>query len=253
VTSLSIWVFGVLLVLSVGALVAGVRYATYRKLQSQLEILNRQRALERERTRIARDLHDDLGASLTRIALLSELAKADLHQPELAKTHLDQIFTTVSGLTRELNEIVWAVNPANDSLEHFTNHICKFAQDYLSLAGIRCRLDFPESVPAYPMPSPERHSLFLAAKEALHNIVKHAEAGQVWIRLKIEQGVLLLLVEDDGKGWDTEILTAGSQTVVGHGLTNMQKRMEQLGGRFAQQSKPGNGTIVRLELPLRKQ
>ncbi len=252
-TSLSIWVFGVLLVLSVGALVAGVRYATYRKLQSQLEILNRQRALERERTRIARDLHDDLGASLTRIALLSELAKADLHQPELAKTHLDQIFTTVSGLTRELNEIVWAVNPANDSLEHFTNHICKFAQDYLSLAGIRCRLDFPESVPAYPMPSPERHSLFLAAKEALHNIVKHAEAGQVWIRLKIEQGVLLLLVEDDGKGWDTEILTAGSQTVVGHGLTNMQKRMEQLGGRFAQQSKPGNGTIVRLELPLRKQ
>jgi len=253
VTSLSIWVFGVLLVLSVGALVAGVRYATYRKLQSQLEILNRQRALERERTRIARDLHDDLGASLTRIALLSELAKADLHQPELAKTHLDQIFTTVSGLTRELNEIVWAVNPANDSLEHFTNHICKFAQDYLSLAGIRCRLDFPESVPAYPMPSPERHSLFLAAKEALHNIVKHAEAGQVWIRLKIEQGVLLLLVEDDGKGWDTEILTAASQTVVGHGLTNMQQRMEQLGGRFAQQSKPGNGTIVRLELPLRKQ
>ena len=252
-TSLSFWIFGVLLVLSVGALVAGVRYATYRKLQSQLEILSRQRALERERTRIARDLHDDLGASLTQIALLSELAKADIHQPELARTHLDQIFTTVSGLTRELNEIVWAVNPANDSLEHFTDHICKFAQDYLSLAGIRCRLDFPESVPAYPMPSPERHSLFLAAKEALHNIVKHAEAGQVWIRLKLEQGMLLLLVEDDGKGWDTEILTAASPTVTGHGLSNMQKRMEQLGGRFAQQSKPGNGTIVRLELPLRKQ
>jgi len=169
VTSLSLWIFGVLLVLSVGGLVAGVRYATYRKLQSELEILSRQRALDRERTRIARDLHDDLGASLTQIALLSELAKADIHQPELARTHLDQIFTTVSGLTRELNEIVWAVNPANDSLEHFTNHICKFAQDYLSLAGIRCRLDFPESVPAYPMPSPERHSLFLATKEALHN------------------------------------------------------------------------------------
>ncbi len=252
-TSLSIWIFGVLLVLGIGALVAGVRYATYRKLQSQLEILSRQRALERERTRIARDLHDDLGASLTRIALLSELAKADIHQPELARTHLDQIFTTVSGLTRDLNEIVWAVNPANDSLEHFTDHICKFAQDYLSLAGIRCRLDFPESVPAYPMPSPERHSLFLAAKEALHNIVKHAEAGQVWIRLKIEQGMLLLLVEDDGKGWDTEILTAASPTVTGHGLSNMQKRMEQLGGRFVQQSKSGSGTIVRLELPLRKQ
>src|SRR5437660_3080590 len=209
------WVLGALLVLIVGALVAGVRYTLYRKMRSQLELLNRQRTLERERTRIARDLHDDLGASLTQIALLSELAKADIHQPELARTHLDQIFTTVSGLTRELNEIVWAVNPANDSLEHFTDHICKFAQDYLSLAGIRCRLDFPETVPAYPMPSSERQSLFLAAKEALHNIVKHAQAGQVWIRLKLEPGMLLLLLEDDGKGWDTELLTVAPGVVVG--------------------------------------
>ena len=156
-------------------------------------------------------------------------------------------------LARELNEIVWAVNPANDDLEHFTDHICKFAQDYLSLAGIRCRLDFPETVPAYPMPSSERQSLFLAAKEALHNIVKHAQAGQVWIRLKLEPGMLLLLLEDDGKGWDTELLTVAPGVVVGNGLSNMQKRMEQLGGRFAQQTKSGSGTIVRLELPLRKQ
>jgi signal transduction histidine kinase len=250
--SLSIGLLGAVLVLTAGVLVAAVRYVTHRKMQTRLEILERQRVLERERARIARDLHDDLGASLTRIALLSELAKADLHQPALARTHLDQIFTTVRGLTRELNEIVWAVNPANDNLEHFTDHICKFAQDYLGLAGIRCRLDFPESVPVYPMPSPERHSLFLAAKEALQNIVKHAEAGQVWIRLKLEPGVLLLLLEDDGKGSDTEMLTADSSAVAGNGLSNMQNRMEQLGGRFVQQTRPGNGTIVRLELPLRK-
>ena len=247
--TLSTWLLGVLLVLTVGALVTTVRYVTKRKMEARLEILERQRALERERARIARDLHDDLGASLTRIALLSELAKADLRQPELARTHLDQIFNTVSGLTRELNEIVWAVSPANDDLEHFSDHICKFAQDYLSLAGIRCRLDFPESVPAYPMPSPERHSLFLAAKEALHNIVKHAEAGQVWIRLKLESSVLLLLVEDDGKGCDKD--STGAGTLEGNGQFNMQKRMEQLGGRFARQTSPGNGTIVRLELPLR--
>jgi signal transduction histidine kinase len=252
-TSLSTWLLSTVVVLTVGALVAGVRYVTHRKMQTRLEILERQQALERERARIARDLHDDLGANLTRIALLSELAKADLHQPELAKTHLDQIFTTVSGLTRELNEIVWAVNPANDDLEHFTDHICKFAQDYLSLAGIRCRFDFPESVPAYPLLSQERHSLFLAAKEALQNIVKHAEAGQVWIRLQLEPGVLLLLVEDDGEGGDTEILAAASAAVAGNGLSNMQKRMEQLGGRFVRQTRNGHGTIVRLELPLRKQ
>ena len=252
-TTFSTWLLGAVLGVTGGALVAVVRYVTNRKIQARVEVLERQRVLERERTRIARDLHDDLGASLTRIALLSELAKADLHQPELAKTHLDQIFTTVSGLARELNEIVWAVNPDNDNLEHFTDHICKFAQDYLSVAGVRCRLDFPETVPAYPMPSPERHSLFLAAKEALQNIVKHAEAGQVWIRLKLEPGVLVLLVEDDGKGGDAETLAASSGTASGNGLSNMQKRMEQLGGRFARQTQTGKGTIVRLELPLRKQ
>lgn len=252
-TTLSTWLLGAVLGVTGGALIAVVRYVTNRKMQTRVEVLERQRVLERERTRIARDLHDDLGASLTRIALLSELAKADLYQPELARTHLDQIFTTVSGLARELNEIVWAVNPDNDNLEHFTDHICKFAQDYLSVAGVRCRLDFPETVPAYPMPSPERHSLFLAAKEALQNIVKHAEAGQVWIRLKLEPGVLVLLVEDDGKGGDAEVLAAASGGSSGNGLSNMQKRMEQLGGRFARQAQPGKGTIVRLELPLRKQ
>ncbi len=246
------WFLGGTLALMVGALIAGVRYATWRKMQSQLQMLEGQRAIERERARIARDLHDDLGASLTQIALLSELAKADLAQPELARTHLNQIFSTVGGSARQLKEIVWAVNPANDTLEQFTSHICKFAQDYLSLAGIRCRLDFPESVPSYPMPSPERHNLLLATKEALHNIVKHAQAGQVWFRLKLDSGVLTLLIEDDGKGCDAEAITVTSIGMAGDGLSNMQKRMEQLGGRFAQQSQPGRGTTVRLVLPLRK-
>lgn len=252
-TTLSTWLLGAVLGVAGGALIAVVRYVTNRKIQARVEVLERQRALERERTRIARDLHDDLGASLTRIALLSELAKADLHRPELAKTHLDQIFTTVSGLARELNEIVWAVNPDNDNLEHFTDHICKFAQDYLSVAGVRCRLDFPETVPPYPMPSPERHSLFLAAKEALQNIVKHAEAGQVWIRLRLEPDMMVLLVEDDGKGGDVDEVAVPGGGSAGNGLSNMQKRMDQLGGRFARQTQPGKGTIVRLELPLRKQ
>jgi signal transduction histidine kinase len=246
------WFLGGTLVVAVGALVTGVRYLTWRKVQSRLEVLERQRAVERERARIARDLHDDLGASLTQIALLSELAKADLAQPELARTHLNQIFAAAGGLARQLNEIVWAVNPANDTLEQFTSHTCKFAQHYLSLAGIRCRLDFPESLPNYPMPAPERHNLFLATKEALHNIVKHAQAGQVWLRLKLDADVLTLLIEDDGRGCDAETVAVTPIGMVGDGLSNMQKRMEQLGGRFAQQSRPGNGTTVQLVLPIRK-
>jgi signal transduction histidine kinase len=246
------WFQGSALALAVGALVGAVRYATWRKMQARLEMVERQRALERERARIARDLHDDLGASLTQIALLSELAKADLAHPELATAHLNQIFTKTGVLARQLNEIVWAVNPANDTLEHFTSHICKFAQDYLSLTGIRCRLDFPESVPNYPMHSTERHNLFLTVKEALHNIVKHAQAGQVWLRLKLEPGVLMLLIEDDGRGWDADTLSGTPGHPTGDGLSNMRKRMEQLGGHFAQRTKPGSGTSVRLQLPLRK-
>ena len=246
------WFVSGILVVLVGALVAGVRYLTWRKVQSQLQILERQRAVERERIRIARDLHDDLGASLTQIALLSELANADLAQPELARIHLNQIFATAGGLTRQLNEIVWAVNPANDTLEQFTSYICKFAQHYLSLAGIRCRLDFPEFVPHYALPAPERHNLLLATKEALHNIVKHAQAGQVWLRLRLEADVLTLLIEDDGKGCDAEANPATLPSTVGDGLSNMQKRMEQIGGGFSKQDRVGGGTIVRLVLPLQK-
>lgn len=246
------WFLAVALLVAVGALIVGVRYLTWRKVQARLEILERQRAIERERARIARDLHDDLGASLTQIALLSELAKADLAQPELASIHLNQIFTTAGGLARHLNEIVWAVNPANDTLEQFTSFICKFAQHYLSLVGIRCRLDFPDFLPNHPMPAPDRHNLFLATKEALHNIVKHAQAGQVWLRLKLEGDVLTLLIEDDGKGCDAEAVSVTLSSAAGDGLSNMQNRMQQIGGRFTKQNRSGGGTSVRLELPLQK-
>lgn len=246
------WFLGSVFLLAVVALVAGERYLTRRKLQARLEIMDRQRAVEQERARIARDLHDDLGASLTQIALLSELAKADLAQPELARTHLNQIFTTAGGLARHLNEIVWAVNPANDTLEQFTSFICKFAQHYLGLVGIRCRLDFPDSLANCPMTAPERHNLFLATKEALHNIVKHAQAGQVWLRLKFDGDVLTLLIEDDGKGCNSEAISARLTSVTGDGLSNMQKRMDHTGGRFTKQGRPGGGTIVRFELPLRR-
>jgi signal transduction histidine kinase len=130
-----------------GITVALVLRARHRR---RLERLELQRAREAERSRIARDIHDDLGASLTQIALLSELTQSDFDQPEQARNHLNQIFTTARTLARSLDEIVWAVNPANDTFENFIVYICKFAQDYLNLAGIRCRLDVPDSLSAQP-------------------------------------------------------------------------------------------------------
>jgi signal transduction histidine kinase len=243
------WFRGSVLVLVLGTLLAAVRYATWRKLQLQLELLNRQRAVELERSRIARDIHDDLGANLTQIALLSELARTDLAQPEQAQSHLEQIFTTAGALARQLDEIVWAITPSNDTLEEFASYVCKYAQDCLRVAGIRCRLEVPESLPACPMSSAERHDLFLAAKEALHNVVKHAHADEVRLRLKINQSELALEIEDNGKGLNGESADARTR---GHGLENMQNRLSHVGGTFAQQSRPGLGTLVRLALPLKR-
>ena len=230
----------------VGMLLAGVRYATGRKMKMQFELLDRQRALELERTRIARDIHDDLGANLTQIALLSELAQTDLEDPTLARSHLKGIFTTAGAVARQLDEIVWAITPANDTLEQFTSYVCKYAQDNLRVAGIRCRLDVPEPVPDYYMTSAQRHDFFLAAKEALHNVVKHAHADQVWLRLKVEDGALVLTIEDNGKGIDKRSVTAAT----GHGLANMRNRLKHVGGIFDQKSEIGLGTSVRLMLPL---
>lgn len=241
------WFRGGVVMLLVGALVATVRYATRRKMQMQLELLNQQRAVELERSRIARDIHDDLGANLTQIALLSELAQTDLDQPAQAQSHLQQIFTTAGAVARQLDEIVWAITPANDTLEEFASFVSKYAQDYLRVAGIRCRLEVPESMPKHPMSSAQRHDLFLAAKEALHNVVKHACADEVWLRLKIEKNVLRLEIEDNGKGL-AERADAGPR---GHGLANMQNRLGHVGGTFEQRSRPSLGTLVRLALPLK--
>jgi signal transduction histidine kinase len=243
------WFKGSVLVVLLGTLVAAVRYATWRKLQMQLELLSRQRAVELERSRIARDIHDDLGANLTQIALLSELARTDLDQPEQAQSHLQQIFTTTGALARQLDEIVWAITPSNDTLEEFASYVSKYAQDCLRVAGIRCRLEVPESLPACPMSSAERHDLFLAAKEALHNVVKHAHADEVRLRLKINHSELALEIEDNGKGLNGESADARPR---GHGLQNMQNRLSHVGGTFAQQSRPGSGTLVRLALPLKR-
>jgi streptogramin lyase len=180
------WWFRIaVLALFTGGIIAGVRYVSFRRLRQQLVRLEQETALQRDRARIAGDLHDDLGANLTQIALLSELAQKDFGKPDEARDHIDQIFRTAKALTRSLDEIVWAVNPKNDSLDRFVAHFCTYAPEYLHSAGIRCRLDVPMDVPPLPLPADVRHHLHLAMKEALHNVAKHAEASEVKVKLSL--------------------------------------------------------------------
>jgi signal transduction histidine kinase/ligand-binding sensor domain-containing protein len=222
--------------------------------RARLEVLERLHAVEQERARIAQDIHDDLGASLTQIALLSELAQSQIEQPQVARGHLDLIFNNARNLVRATDEIVWALHPKNSAVELSLNFITRFAQEYLRVAGVPCRLDFPVELPNALLPSATRHHLYLAVKEALNNVVKHAAATEVWLRLTCEGNHLVLSVEDNGRGFvpGQRAAPAGGQPSprCGHGLQGMDRRMRAVSGRFEQTSALGKGTLTRFYVPL---
>ena len=230
-----------------GTIVGSVHYVSTQRLKRQVERMKQREALEKERGRIARDLHDQLGASLTQIALLGELAESDKDAAAEVEAHAQQISKTARETTRVLDEIVWAVNPSNDTLEGLINYVCKYAQDYLTVAGLRCRLEVPAQLPATALPPEVRHNVFLAAKEALTNVVRHAQATEARLRLRLEPTAFTLEIEDNGRG------VAGlndPRAQTRNGLRNMRRRMEDLGGSFSIGPSPGRGAVVRLTVPL---
>jgi len=146
-----------------------------------------------------------------------------------------------------LDEIVWTVNPSNDTLEGLVNYVSKHAQDYLAVAGLRCRLEVPTQLPATPLPPEVRHNVFHAAQEALTNVVRHAQATEVRIRLRLEPAAFTLEIEDNGRG------VAGldaPRTQTRNGLRNMRRRMEDLGGGFSIGPATDGGAVVCLTAPL---
>jgi signal transduction histidine kinase len=232
----------------IGAVGGTVRYVTRRRLWQKMEHLERQRALEKERSRIAKDIHDYLGASLTRIMLLSQSNSTELEDSRQIAAHLEKIYLTARELTRAMDEIVWAVSPHHDTLDSLVTYLGKFAQDFLSVAKIRCRLDVPMQLPVWPLTAEMRHNLFLAFKEALNNVVKHASATEVHISLVLAESNFFLSVEDNGKSFDP---ASSGGTAAGNGLTNMRKRMEAIGGKCQIDSVTGKGTTVKFIVRLK--
>jgi len=235
----------VVIVFILGIVAAIVRYLSTQKLQRQLQSLQQREALEKERARIARDLHDQLGANLTQVALLGEMAEADKDSPAEIESHAQQISQTARETTRSLDEIVWAVNPANDTLDGLVNYAGKYAQEYLALAGLRCRAELPAQLPAIPIPPEVRHNVFLAFKEAVHNVVKHAQATEARIRLRLEPEKFILEIEDNGRGMGNQSAPQNR-----NGLRNMKKRMEDIHGEFSISGGANGGTVVHLTVPI---
>ena len=247
------WFRTVLGVGGVGAVGYGFYFESRRRLRRKLERIARERELERERARIAQDIHDDLGASLTRIGMLSESATEDLQDPPRAAASLGQIYSTARDLTRAMDEIVWAVNPRHDTLDSLTNYITRFAHDFLSAAHIRCRLDAPMQMPDLTVRSEVRHNLFLAFKETLNNVAKHSKASEARVTLELVHHGFKLTVGDNGCGFDpasTPARPANGRMVSGYGIAGIRTRLEQIGGSVSITSQPGDGARVELFVPL---
>jgi signal transduction histidine kinase len=241
------WFIVVCALLFIGVLAGIIYLISTAKLKRQLRAARQKELIERERARIARDLHDQLGANLTQVTLLGEMAEMDKHQPGEVEQHAQQIIDTARETTRSLDEIVWAVNPSNDTLEGLANYACKYAQDYFALAQIRYRAELP-AVPPTPIPPEVRHNVFLAFKEAVNNVVKHAKATEAHVKLQLEPDKFILIVEDNGKGLGN---LEGKK--LRNGLKNMRKRLADVRGEFEIAPAANGGTVVTLTVPLQNQ
>ena len=239
-------------VLVVSGVSIAARRAATRKYRRQLALLQQQQAVERDRARIANDIHDDIGAGLTQITLLTELAR---REPEQVNANLERITQSARKLTRAMDEIVWAVDPQHDTFEGLMDYISAYAEDFLRVAGIRCRMDLPVSLPSVRIDAELRYNLFLALKETLNNIVKHANATEVWLRLKIEPQFFTLTVEDNGRGLNgapaSESISSSERLSSGSGMENLRKRLSAVGGDCQVESASGQGTRVTMTVRLK--
>jgi signal transduction histidine kinase len=226
-----------LLAVGVGALITRAR------MRGRMLRLEAQTSREKERARIAQDLHDDLGASLTEISLLANLA-AEERQPNSDEDDtLPEVAAKAQALVGALDEIVWAINPRHDTLRSLAEYLAAFGGKYLGRAGITLRRDLPRDLPDVSLDAERRHNIFLAAREALNNAVKHSEATEVWLRVRLEAGEVKVAVEDNGRGLRAEA------DELSEGLRNLRERMKRIDGTCHIES-DSHGTRVCLSLPL---
>ena len=222
----------------IAAIVIGLLLAFHNyRISKRLEI-------ERTRNRIARDLHDEIGSSLSSIALASDLLQKNNELEDKQNKRLTRIKTTSRKLIERMDDIVWSINPDYDKLDNLLLHMKDFAADLLTQSQIKYSLHFPKQEFSRILKMDFRRNLFLIYKELLHNIVKHANATYIEIVLTKLKSILVLKVSDNGTGFDPEYSKNGT------GLKSMQIRAVELGGELEFESNNDQGTTVRLKLKI---
>jgi signal transduction histidine kinase len=250
-----LWIAGVLafafLVAFIWVVVLRRRVAERtRELEVQIQkrqLAERRREIEQERARVAHDLHDDLGSGLTEVNMLTSLVKSTTTSTDEKERYLGELSETARRMVTSLDEIVWAVNPRNDTIASLASYFGSYAQRLLDLASVACGLDIAPDLPEYPLDPTFRQELFFAFKEAITNVVRHAGATQVWLRISVREVTLIIEVSDNGHGFDPQNRSAGAD-----GIVNMEDRLNALGGKCEIKSNGREGTTVRFRAPLPK-
>jgi signal transduction histidine kinase len=233
---------GILLFLSA---IAWFLYNRQRLRQRQIQEKAILDAEYKERIRIARDVHDDLGSGLSRISLMAEVAKDKSGGDQDVKNTIGHIAGVSKELVENMRDLVWVLNPANTSPDNLIARMREYISEYLEEANIEVAFDLPATHPDLKLPRDIQRNVFLTVKEAIHNIVKHSHATNIFVDAAYEGTGLSIRIQDDGRGFhQTEILQKGN------GLRNMRQRIESIGGQFEIHSDTGGGTSIRMQVNL---
>jgi signal transduction histidine kinase len=196
------------------------------------------------RNNISENLHDDIGASLSNIGILNELAKRNLANPSKSTEYLNKAGDDIQRISESISDIVWNINPKYDELKNLFVRMKRYAADMLDGKNISYEMNFSEDAEALNLSMEKRRNFYLIFKEAVNNLAKYSNAHNAVIRVNNKGTHLHLLVKDNGKGFDTSVKSGGN------GLHNMQKRATDMKGSISIQSSPGVGTEIKLDIPI---
>jgi len=247
------WAIFLYLATLAGTVYMSARLISHRRLRHRLLTLEHSEEMSRERMRIAQDMHDEIGSKLARISYLVEGVKTELKGVYSNIRVVDALAKTSRNLLRSLDQMVWAVNPRNDSLEELALYLCRYAADFFQDTDILCELQVPEHLPSVPLSAEVRHNLLLAFEEVLTNAMKHSGADRIVVKINCAMGLGRIEVTDNGHGFNPGNLpdTAQSRNVrVGHGIPGLLRRLQGLGGECQITSSVGQGTQIVLQIPL---
>jgi signal transduction histidine kinase len=228
------------------AAVALSSIATGLFLASRLYLKQRmERVVSRERARIAADLHDDLGGGLTQLVLLGETSRPGLAADSPAAETMDRLCDQSRTLLRDMNEAVWLINSQRDTFRDLASYAAKYAERFFENTNVRCRFEIDADIPAWPCNIGIRRNLFLAIKEALHNILRHSRASTASLEIRCQRHEMAVIIRDNGRGFDPNAADGS-----GNGLHNMRARAAEAGGSLKIESIPGAGTVLDFRIPM---